>query len=366
MKREEFDKKVKNSEYIVKNDGKVALAKSNGFFSRMFEGLGKKVLLASMAFVMAFSGLALSACNDKKPPEQENPPIVDPSEPEKPGPEEPEKPGPEEPEKPDPEEPEKPGPEVPDKTPEEIQKEKEEKIAQNIYAGIEDKLNKKTGGSTINKIMAIDYGKGDNGSNYVYTLLEITSTNRHLIELYRFPMETEMTEENILSGNVKTNKYDPTTMLSVSASTFEDVNSDTSKDIYKKIQSEKLIESQNIPIITTHVSNGGGSNSTLGGFSRYILYSITENEIEKTPISVKSDTYETNAILDNLINGELNKTFTCYPQDRFYHKFSDNALVDYEDGLNYQKKEATITIDGKKVGTYNNGRVYIHFEEENE
>lgn len=349
MKRQEFDEKVKNAEFIAKHDGKVAMAKSNGFFSRMFEGLGKKVLLASMAFVMAFSGLALSACNDKKPPQQENPPIVDPIEPE-----EPEKPGPVDPnpDKPDPDEPEKPGPVDPDpdepiKTPEEIQKEKEEKIAQNIYAGIEDKLNKKIGGSTINKIMAIDYGKGNNGSNYVYTLVDFTTTNRHLIELYRIPMETEMTEENILSGNVKTNKYDPTTMLSESASVFEDINSDISKDIHKKIQSEKLIESQSTPIITTHVSNGGGSNSTLGGFSRYILYSITENEIEKTPISVKSDIYETNAILDNLINGELNKTFTCYPQDRFYHKFSDNALVDYKDGLNYQKKEATITIDGK-------------------
>ena len=362
MTRQKFDDKIINSKELLKNESKVSLANSN-VFSRVFDGIGKKILTVGIALTMVFSGLALTGCNDKKPPQQENPPIVEPIEPE-----EPEKPGPVEP---DPDEPEKPGPVEPDpdepiKTPEEIQKEKEEKIAQNIYAGIEDKLNKKIGGSTINKIMAIDYGKGNNGSNYVYTLVDFTTTNRHLIELYRIPMETEMTEENILSGNVKTNKYDPTTMLSESASVFEDINSDISKDIHKKIQSEKLIESQSTPIITTHVSNGGGSNSTLGGFSRYILYSITENEIEKTPISVKSDIYETNAILDNLINGELNKTFTCYPQDRFYHKFSDNALVDYKDGLNYQKKEATITIDGEKVGTYNNGRVYIHFEEENE
>ena len=357
MKRQEFDEKVKNAEFIAKHDGKVAMAKSNGFFSRMFEGLGKKVLLASMAFVMAFSGLALSACNDKKPPQQENPPIVDPIEPE-----EPEKPGPvgPNPDKPDPDEPEKPGPVDPDpdepiKTPEEIQKEKEEKIAQNIYAAVEAKLKKRR--NFVDKVLAMDYGKGNNGSNYVYMLVrDANPTSGTTIDLLRFPMETEMTEENILSGNIKTNQYDATIMLSESASVFEDINSDISKDIHKKIQSEKLIESQSTPIITTHVSNGGGSNSTLGGFSRYILYSITENEIEKTPISVKSDIYETNAILDNLINGELNKTFTCYPQDRFYHKFSDNALVDYKDGLNYQKKEATITIDGKKVGTYNNGR----------
>lgn len=361
MTRQKFDDKIINSKELLKNESKVSLANSN-IFSRVFDGIGKKILTVGIALTMVFSGLALTGCNDKKPPQQENPPIVDPIEPE-----EPEKPGPVEP---DPDEPEKPGPVEPDpdepiKTPEEIQKEKEEKIAQNIYAAVEAKLKKRR--NFVDKVLAMDYGKGNNGSNYVYMLVrDANPTSGTTIDLLRFPMETEMTEENILSGNIKTNQYDATIMLSESASVFGDINSDTSKAIYEKVKSEDLLESQNDASITAYVTTNGDTDSVLGGYSIVHLYTINQSEIEKNQIAVKSDVYENNAITDHLINGTYNKTFKMITQNAFYHKFSDNALVDYEDGLNYQKREVTITIDGKKVGTYNNGRVYMHFEEENE
>lgn len=343
MIRQEFDEKIKSSKALLKNEPRVSLANAN-LFSRVLDGIGKKILTAGLVLTMVFSGLALTGCNDKKPPQQENPPIVDPIEPE-----EPEKPGPVEP---DPEEPEKPNPEDPDdsKEDEDKEKEKEKKIAQNIYAGIEDKLNKKIGGSTINKIMAIDYGKGNNGSNYVYTLVDFTTTNRHLIELYRIPMETEMTEGNILSGNVKTNKYDPTTMFTVDANSLQNINTDTSKAIYNKVKSENLLESNENPIMTSYITTTGSTDNVLGGYSCVHLYTISPNEIERNEFAVKSDVYENNAITDHLINGTFNKTFKQITQNTFYHKFSDHALVNYE-GIDYEIEEQAITVDGIRVGT---------------
>lgn len=358
MKKQEFDERVKDAQGIVKQDGKVAMAKSNGVFSRLFEGLGKKILPVGIALTMLFSSLALSGCNDKKPPEQENPPIVDPTDPDKPDPDKPDPDKPD-PDKPDPEkpDPDKPNPDDPIKTPEELQKEKEEKIAQNIYAAVEGKLEKRR--HFVDKVMAIDYGKGENGSNYTYILAETTSTTRHLIELYRFPMETEMTEENILSGNVKPNKYDPTTMFSVTTDSLQNINTDTSKAIYEKVKSEELLESKNEPLVISHITAGGATDPDIGGYSYVHLYTLNNSEIEKNQFAVKDDQYETNAITDNLINGTLNKTFKKSLSNNFYHKFSEHALVNYK-GLEVKKQEQVGALNGRKIGTYNNGRVYIN------
>lgn len=377
MKKSEFQKRINDAVDYNKSDKVYAPASKNA--SGFFSGLKKKVLPFVMALGIAVGGLSLASCNDEKKPVEPvdpNPPIVTPIDPEKP---DPEKPGPVEPDPdkpgpvdPDPEKPDTP----PDKTPEEIEKEKQEKqdkIVQNIYAAVQPQFTLVLGRNlTVNNVYAVDYISNETENN-VYMLIDTSNTAGRRLDLIRFPMETSLSENNLLSENTLTASSGARVLLEANGSILETYNTELGNSVYKKFADENFLKNENNNIFSGYTFTGGATDSVIGGYHNLTLYSLTKNSIEKNTCIVKSDGSSTAPIFDNFVNGTLNTTYRLSNADNasYYHEFSNNAIIKME-GLKYEKQAETktaaknIMLNGRKIGVYENNQVYINLDEEQE
>ena len=353
MKKNEFKKKIDAAESKKKVDEGYIPARINPvieFLHNTWDFLKTKGLTLLVAAGIAVGGATLTACNNDKQPSEPvdpNPPIVTPIEPEEPGPVDPD--------------PEKPGPEEPELT----EEQKRELIVQNVYAAVQPKFTQVLGRNlTINSVYAVDY-VSTKDENSVYMLMETSNTNEHLVQLVRFPMDTELTEKNLLDGSL-TAGSGARRVLSANADILENANNEISQGIYSKLMADELLESKGTPQFASYNYGGGATDDILGGYTRLNFYTLTNNELERTDFAVKSDVSTNGFITDHLINGTFGQTYKQVTENSFYHKFSDNAIINLE-GLTYEKQteEVTaLTYKVRKVGTYNNGRVYINLDDE--
>ena len=193
----------------------------------------------------------------------------------------------------------------------------------------------------MNNVLAVDYGV-ENGQNYVTLLIDNTKSYGRIIDLISFTTTTETTTKNLLNKEIIVSSDRPTKLFQVDYSVLSTQNDEKANGIYSKLSNENLLASEGTPLIKAYSYGGGGTDSVLGGYTSLEFYSLTKNELEKSVFAVKSDVSTNGFITDHLINGTLNKTFrpSIAESGHFYHKFSDNVILDL-DGLNFQREEET-------------------------
>lgn len=216
-----------------------------------------------------------------------------------------------------------------DDPPQRTKEEEDALIRENIINATYEKLQKTLGRKVvINKILGIDY-KTEENKNYAYLLVDSTSNVLgNNVQFMRYELNTGFSREDMINNEFTITQIIAQTVFSMSLEHID--TSETTQQIYNKLQSDGVLQSKESPKLISTSNIGGGVDATLHcGVTDYSLHTMNNNELEYSQFFVKDD--GGTKFRDNLINGTLNVEYRKV--DEFYYEFSENAQVDIENGI---------------------------------
>lgn len=330
-----------------------------------FKGFMKKFLPVFLMVPVGFG--AFTACDNENPDinQEEQPPIIEPLDPDNKNPNNPTDPGKEDPGKENPDNPvtpDDPGKDTPDNpvTPDDpgkenpaLTKEQEDQLIVNkiLDATLEKARIAVGNGSKINKVLAIDC-KTEEDKNYIYLLVDDTNNLvGDCYDLIRISTGLDLERANFLNSEVIPTGKLAKNIFRIDKNQID--NSERTQNIYNKLKADGVLEQTSTPIAMAINEMGGGVDNILqSSYSCLWLYTLSQSELEYTYCAVKDDSGTKDYVTDYLLNGTLNKHYR--EVKGFYYKFSNNAIKDFENGLTKKEVEKT---------TYTAGPI-IYFQKE--
>lgn len=233
-------------------------------------------------------------------------------------------------------------------TPKEIAEKVTSTVESNIKEGLEN------GASDI-KYLAIDYKKVED-KHYLDILVEYqhpsVEKGTKSIRLLRVPMQSELNEENIKNGTFKPkNEWDAFTVVNISTT----ADDNRAEQTLAKLKEDNQVTYSDLTNVTSLTIGGSLPDATLGcGVTGVTISRVDSKKIISYTLMVKSDGNTKDMIGENLINGELGKTYRVVKQ--FEYEFGENAILLGEMFKTSEEySDVDLEINGQRYAMIRNG-----------
>lgn len=194
-------------------------------------------------------------------------------------------------------------------------------MVENIKTTLQTNIQKNIGNSgVINNIFAIDF----DGNNLILGINFTNNSYGQQFGVFSYALNSEANYKSLAENN-----FQPTTNKMGSSLVYFAYtdNNEKTETAYKKLQNDKICEIDDNDLLLSKTASSGIDTIISCGATEYNLYSISPRRIQQISLNVKSDGNTTDFILDNLINGILNKTYRVMKKTEY--EFTVNALYDF-------------------------------------